>query len=37
VQRSETLMNAAEHSPGAAELQQLLDMWAPADDRHLNV
>jgi len=37
VQRSEALMKAAENSPGAAELQQLLDMWAPADDRHLNV
>ena len=37
VQRSEALMNAAENSAGAAELQQLLEMWAPADDRHLHV
>jgi len=37
MQRSEALMAADEHSAGAAELQQLLEMWAPADDRHLNV
>jgi ATP-dependent DNA helicase RecG len=37
IQRSEALMAADEHSPAAAELQQLLEMWAPADDRHLNV
>ena len=37
MQRSEVLMAADEHSAGAAELQQLLEMWAPADDRHLNV
>ena len=33
----QALMAADEHSAGAAELQQLLEMWAPADDRHLNV
>ena len=37
MQRSEALMAADEHSARAAELQQLLEMWAPADDRHLNV
>ena len=37
IQRSEALMAADEHSAAAAELQQLLEMWAPADDRHLNV
>ena len=37
IQRSEALIAADEHSAAAAELQQLLEMWAPADDRHLNV
>lgn len=37
IQRSEALMAAHEHSAAGKELQQLLEMWAPADDRHLNV
>ena len=37
VQRSEALMAAAPGSKEHAELEQLLAMWAPADDGHLNV
>ena len=37
IQRSEALMAAHEQSAAGKELQQLLEMWAPADDRHLNV
>lgn len=37
VQRSEALMKARQGSAERAELNQLLEMWAPADDAHLNV
>jgi ATP-dependent DNA helicase RecG len=37
VRRSEALMAAAPGSAEHVELQQLLTMWAPADDGHLHV